>query len=60
MATRTFCDRCDRQTDVYEVEVNVTVVSDKYTVADMCERCIDQLLEWLKPLPKEASDVESR
>lgn len=59
MATRTFCDRCDSDKDVENVQTNLSAESSNvivnenmYFKRDLCKPCRLELKLWFKPLPE--------
>lgn len=59
MATKTFCDRCDQESNgasVQETHVSVARARGEKPVLErsieLCSQCVGSLHEFLKPLPK--------
>ncbi len=54
------CDRCDATikstTDTRSVTLDVGEPSQRRIAEDLCKRCVRELEEFLRPLPKVAED----
>ena len=48
--TRVFCDRCDGNFEVIEIEI---ILPDSQFTQDICRICLNDLREFFRPLAKE-------
>ncbi len=45
MTVRYFCDRCDKERDFWDIEINIRGKKFKQS---LCQECIDELVELLR------------
>jgi len=47
-----FCDRCDTEVEKALIRITIPRINTVANTLEICERCLDDIIECAKPLPK--------